>query len=626
MADSAESPRTSTVRSFLLSHAADILARWRDSARRLPDARELTPIALVDHIPDLIEELADIAADVAEPRDAYATAQQHVLQRIAEGFDVASVVRELSLLRRAIFDVWERERVDGSIAELRAVDLAIDRVIEMSVARYAEAREAQNQVLAQDSERALAKLESLLAASPVGIAFLDHELRYRRINDALAALNGRPAADHIGRTVAEMLGDAAPQAEQLLRHVLATGEPALNLEFTVMKDGAPTHELLANYFPVRAPSGAIWGVGGVILDVSEAKRAREALQIEQQRLQAIVDHAPAAIWLKDGEGRIVLANRRLAEILGHELEAIIGKSSAELQPPDIAASHEAHDRRVMAENRAIEVEERTPSRDGARTFLSVKFPIPGDRPLVGAIATEITERKLMEEELRDAVSMRDELLAVVSHDLRNPLATVQLAATLLLGQAAGEPRARRQLEMIVRSCGRMENLIDDLLDTARIRAHRFELELKREVVADVVSEAIDLQAPLVAEKGIKLVRRCELAGLDMVCDRNRIAQVFGNLIGNAVKFCSAGDRITVTGARAEGFVQLCVADTGPGIAPGALEKVFDPYWTGATNTAQSTGLGLFIVRGIVESHGGRVWAESEPGAGARFVFTLPIAG
>jgi PAS domain S-box-containing protein len=504
MAATGETARKSVMRSFLVAHRGEILALWRQSVTALPDAQRLTPIALVDHVPDLIDELADIAAASSEPGEPHELmASRHALDRIAEGFDVTTVVRELSLLRKAVLDVWHHKQDEAGIAELRGLDLAIDRVIEVSVARYAQAREDQYRQLADDRERTLAKLESLLAASPVGIAFLDHDLRYVRINEALATMNGKPAERHVGRTVAEILGDAAPQAEQLLHDVIASGQPALNLEFTLVDDsGNATHELLANYFPVRSLSGAILGVGGVVLDV--------------------------------------------------------------------------------------------------------------------------TGRKRMEEELRVAVTMRDDLLAVVSHDLRNPLSTVQLSATLLMSLLTSDERARRHVEMIVRSCARMENLIDDLLDMVRIRAGRFELELRRELVDDIVNEALDLQAPLAAEKGITLARCCEVAGIEILCERNRIAQVFGNLIGNAVKFCRAGDTITVTGMREGDFVQFCVEDTGPGIAPDALPKLFEPYWSGPQHGADGAGLGLYIVRGIVESHRGRVWAESAPGCGARFHFTLPI--
>jgi signal transduction histidine kinase len=308
------------------------------------------------------------------------------------------------------------------------------------------------------------------------------------------------------------------------------------------------------------------------------------------------------------------------------LQELLGHRSRDILPPDVAAQHEAHDAQVLRDNEPIDVEEVVPSAEGPRTFLSTKFVIPAEPPLVGAIATEITDRKLMEHELRIAVKTREDILAVVSHDLRSPLQTVQLAVSMLQAQYRADPRERRYLELIHRSSLRMDTLIDDLLDTATIRAGRLVLDVKREPLDSVVSEAVDLQEALAAEKGIALVRARNVEGIEVTCDRGRILQVFGNLIGNAIKFCRTGDSITVGVEPAGDFVQLSVSNTGPGIEADVLPYLFDAYWSGAEHASQGSGLGLFICRGIVEGHGGRIWAESPPGeTGVRFLFTLPIA-
>ena len=193
---------------------------------------------------------------------------------------------------------------------------------------------------------------------------------------------------------------------------------------------------------------------------------------------------------------------------------------------------------------------------------------------------------------------------------------MQLGATTLLGQLDGVA-ARRHLEVIHRAGSRMENLSDDLLDTASIQAGRLLLELRREPADEVVGEALDLEQQRAEEKGIVLERVCDLRGVDVVCDRDRIVQVFGNLIGNALKFCRAGDTIVVMAERDRDYVVFSVADTGPGIHPDVLPHVFDRYWSG-DRAKRGSGLGLYISRGIVEGHGGRIWVESRPGSGARF--------
>jgi signal transduction histidine kinase len=213
---------------------------------------------------------------------------------------------------------------------------------------------------------------------------------------------------------------------------------------------------------------------------------------------------------------------------------------------------------------------------------------------------------------------------MVSHDLRNPLATVQLAATMLLSRA--EPRApeRRQLEMIARSCRRMEKLIDDLLAASSIQAGRLAVTLRPEPAARLVTEALELQRGAAEERRLRLVWSGGLEGVVIPCDRDRVLQVFANLIGNAIKFCRPGDAITLSGERTDGAVRFTIADTGPGVPGEAAPHLFEPYWSAPEHARRGSGLGLYISRGIVEAHGGRIWVEDAPGGGASFSFTLPL--
>jgi PAS domain S-box-containing protein len=530
-------------------------------------------------------------------------------------------------LRRSVLAILlRRAPADRDDGDLLALDVAFDSVIAAWVSRYEEASRGRVERLAAQRERALGKLESLLAASPVGIAFLDEDLRYLRINEALAAMNGHPAADHVGRSVVEMLPDLAGVLEPILREVMATGQPALNRVLTrdsPSRPGEPrTH--LATFFPVRAESGQLLGVGGIVSEVTDARRAQEDLRRVQERMQLILEHTPASIWVKDGHGRIVLANHRLADALGHPYEHVIGSRSEDLLPAELAEQHRAHDMIVIRQNRAVEAEEVVPGPDGIRTFLSIKFPLPGDQPMVGGIAMEISDRKRMEEELRVAVRSRDKVLAAVSHDLRNPLNTIQLTSATLLSQLAGDPRWRRHLEIIHRSCLRMEHLIADLLDMASIGVGRLFIQKTPERADDVLREAFELHQAAADEKKIALILRPVDGDVTVECDRQRMLQVFENLVGNALKFCRAGDTVTLGGTPVGDGVRFWVADTGPGIPPDLVTHLFDPFWSGA-DARNGVGLGLYIARGIIERHGGRIDVESTPGGGSRFSFTIPIA-
>jgi len=228
-------------------------------------------------------------------------------------------------------------------------------------------------------------------------------------------------------------------------------------------------------------------------------------------------------------------------------------------------------------------------------------------------------------ELQQAVRTREEVLAIVSHDLRNPLSAIDHAATSLLHEHGAVPRSRKQLEVIRRSTTRMAHLINDLLDLATIEAKGLSLNLAPHDVGTLLRGIVEAHEPLASERGIQIRLECELEELRLWCDRDRVEQVLANLLENAKKYCRPGDVILVRAARVAGAAQLSVADTGPGIAPEELPHLFQPYWAAKRpSVKQGTGLGLYICRGIVEAHGGKLWAESKPGEGASFTFTLPL--
>jgi signal transduction histidine kinase len=229
---------------------------------------------------------------------------------------------------------------------------------------------------------------------------------------------------------------------------------------------------------------------------------------------------------------------------------------------------------------------------------------------------------------QDATRARDDLVAIVSHDLRNPVHTINMAASFLLEVAPTDDRrvtSRRQLEVIRRSANRANRLISDLLDVARIQAGGLAVEPVPVDSRSLVQEALEAATPLATGKKLTIEREVP-EDLPAVCsDRDRVLQVFGNLIGNAIKFTPEGGRITIRAESETLAVKFCVRDTGPGIPPEHAAHVFDRYWQAKSTAKLGTGLGLSIAKGIVEAHSGRIWVESEPGQGAAFFFTLPAA-
>lgn len=239
-------------------------------------------------------------------------------------------------------------------------------------------------------------------------------------------------------------------------------------------------------------------------------------------------------------------------------------------------------------------------------------------------ASAAIDNARLHEQSERAVRMREQILAIVSHDLRSPLGTVAMSSGLLVKNPAirDQPATRRHVETIQRSAGRAARLIGDLLDIASIQTGKLAIELSSCRVDSLVSDCIEAYEPMARQKGIELSGEFELEGNELPCDHDRIAQVLSNLVGNAIKFCSPRDRVTVRAQARAGDVQVSIADTGPGIPLDEIEHIFEVYWKGS-GRGRGTGLGLFIARSIIEAHGGRIWAESQAGKGSTFSFTLP---
>ncbi len=231
-------------------------------------------------------------------------------------------------------------------------------------------------------------------------------------------------------------------------------------------------------------------------------------------------------------------------------------------------------------------------------------------------------------ESRRAARAREDLLAVVSHDLKNPLGVVQLGAALLLRGAGARPGGEsvaKQARRIQDATERMSRLISDLLDWGRLEAGGLPLEWGEHGVGGLLTEALDAIRPLAEAKGLRLAAELPPSGARVRCDKGRVLQVLGNLLGNAVKFTGAGGHLTLGARPRGGEVSIHVRNTGSGISPDALPHIFDRYWQARDAASRGTGLGLAIAKGLVEAHGGGIRAESTLGEGSVFTFTLPSA-
>jgi two-component system, chemotaxis family, sensor kinase Cph1 len=237
------------------------------------------------------------------------------------------------------------------------------------------------------------------------------------------------------------------------------------------------------------------------------------------------------------------------------------------------------------------------------------------------------ERQVMREQR--AVRARDDLVAVVSHDLKNPLQVVQMQAALLPRLApVGDDESTRRLhassERIRRATDHMNTLIHDLLDLAKIEAGRFVVQCRPEDIGEMIDEALIILRPLAEARRLTIEQQLS-ATTRVLADRERFFQVLSNLIGNAIKFTPEAGRILVRTERDGGELRIEVIDSGPGIPGDQLGQVFNRYWQAQRSEREGSGLGLFIAKGIVEAHGGKIWVEAPPGRGAQFKFTLRLA-
>lgn len=357
---------------------------------------------------------------------------------------------------------------------------------------------------------------------------------------------------------------------------------------------------------------------------------------------AIVSIAADAIIAVDEDQRIVLFNSGAEQIFGYSAQEAMGQPLDILIPPRFVAVHRRHLRdfagspvaaRKMGERREI-----SGIRKGGEEFPAdasiLKTRTAEGQWLFTVVLRDITERQKAADEQRRlletaerASKMRDEVLSVVSHDLRNPLSVVRMCTTTLLEEPGTPVEATRELlTEMSHSVDWMERLIQDLLDVASIEGGHLRLELNSVSSASLLEDAVALAAVL-AERAAQYVVAEPAADLPTVrADPERIRQVFANLIGNAVKFNPRGGTVRLSAVREGGYVFFSVEDTGPGIPAEDHGKLFDRYWQSQhVGRRGGTGLGLAIAHGIVEAHGGSFRVRSEPGKGSRFSFSIPVA-
>ncbi len=417
-------------------------------------------------------------------------------------------------------------RVDGQIFPAEVSAARFDwqgRSFAQLVIRDITERKRAEDALRRSEERArrqLAYLEAIYATAPVGLCFVDADLRFLSINERLAKMGGKSVEEHLGRTLREIVPELADTLEPYYRRVIETGEPFLNAELSDTSETGAVRHFISSYYPIKNGDGRVLGVNAVVQEITQRKKTEE----ERERL--------------------------------------------------------------------------------------------------------LKQEKAAREEAESANRMKDEFLATISHELRTPLTSILGWARMLTGGALDTTQARHALEVIAQSAQSQTQLIEDILDTSRIINGRLKLEAAPLNIGYVFNAAVDVIRPSAEAKGLSLNVVGDVQDGVVFGDANRLQQAIWNLLSNAVKFTNEGGSIQARLERAEGQIEITISDTGIGVDPQFLPYVFDRFRqadSASTREYGGLGLGLAIVRHIVEMHGGGVSASS-PGKdqGATFKVRLPL--
>ena len=497
----------------------------------------------------------------------------------------------------------------------------------------------------------LALFRGVAESTPDLIYVKDREVRLVMANPATIKAIGKAESEILGRTDRDYFPDAEQAGQQMEndRRVMSSGRVERIEEIIVTPDGPRTY--LSTKSPLRDVSGQVIGLIGVATDITERKRMENELREAQRFTQGLLETAPIILYLFDPARRsVVYASGMGLSGLGYTPADLLKTGPQQLSrmvhPDDLPRLR--HHLREYDEPRdgLLEIEFRYRHRQGEWRWLQTRerlFEPGGGGNLVLGVAVDITDRKRaeLERERLMAVEQRlrldaeranrakDEFLAIVSHELRSPLNALRGWGFLLSNARPLDPTLiERATSAIKRNVDHQARLIDDLLDTSRIMSGKLTIERRPVNLAEVVAGALDVVRPSALAKRIGVQMQDVAQTLLIEGDPARLHQVLVNLLSNAVKFTPEGGQIRVITRASDGRAEIAVSDSGAGIDPEFLPRVFDRFSQADTSTTRKhggLGIGLALVRHLTELHGGCVRAESEgQGKGATFTVDLPL--
>ncbi|HVK13789.1 MAG TPA: ATP-binding protein [Gemmataceae bacterium] len=477
------------------------------------------------------------------------------------------------------------------------------------------------------------RFRGIFAQTLAGIAETDLTGRFVQVNPRYCEIVGRPAAELYGLRMQDITHpDDLPLNLPRFERAAADGTPFVIEKRYVRPDGSAVW-VNNSVSLVRDGQGRPTNIVAACLDVTANKQAEAALRDSEAHFRSMADNAPAILWVTDPAGQCTYLNRRWYEFTGRPAGTDLGLGWLSAVHPDDGPRAKEALLVANARHAPFRIEYRLRRHDGQyRWAVAAALPRFEGGAFRGYVGTvfDVHDRRLGEEALREADRRKDEFLATLAHELRNPLAPLRNGLQVLK-LAPGDARAAEQARgMMERQVGQLTHLIDDLMDVSRINRGKIVLQTARLRLADAILNAVDTSGPVIEQMGHALELDVPAEPVYVDADLTRLTQIFANLLNNAAKYTERGGRVRLAVERQGGDVLVRVTDTGVGIPAPMLPQVFDLFSQVDRSLEKSQGglgIGLNIVRRLVELHGGTIRAESGgPGLGSTFTVRLPVAG